>query len=313
MCGIIGYIGNQAATPLLLDGLRTLEYRGYDSAGVALLTREDNAQATIETIKSAGRIGQLEQLLSDRSNDSEILGIGHTRWATHGPASTTNSHPHSSSDGSISVVHNGIIENYQVIKSFLQKEGFEFVSETDTEVIPQLISYHFKKSGDIEKAFEDTLSQLEGAYAIVMISTHTPDTLFAAKLSSPLLIGLNDKEIFLASDASALPQGFNNLIYLEDFEMAIIKDGEPHVTNFKEHVAVEKEPEDLTEFSLRASKGDFAHYMLKEIHDAPETIRGATSGRVLLSDKTVKLGGLDSVLNQLEHIDRIIIVACGTS
>lgn len=313
MCGIVGYIGNQAATPLLLDGLRTLEYRGYDSAGVALLTHEDNTAATIETIKSAGRIGQLEQLLSDRSDDSEILGIGHTRWATHGSASTANSHPHSSSDGTISVVHNGIIENYQVIKSFLHKEGFEFVSETDTEVIPQLISYNFKKTNDIEQAFEDTLSQLEGAYAIAMISTHAPDTLFAAKLSSPLLIGLKEKELFLASDASALPQGFNKLIYLEDFEMAVIKDDEPHVKNFKEHVAVEKEPEDLSEFSLRASKGDFAHYMLKEIHDAPETIRGATAGRVRLGDKTVKLGGLDSVLNQLEHIDRIIIVACGTS
>lgn len=313
MCGIVGYIGKEAATPLLLDGLRTLEYRGYDSAGLALVSQNEDKLASIETIKSAGRIGQLEQLLHDRPTSSEVIGIGHTRWATHGSASTTNSHPHSSADGTVSVVHNGIIENYQVIKKFLEEEGFVFVSETDTEVIPQLISYNFEKSGDIELAFEDTLSQLEGAYAIAMISTHAPDTLFAAKLSSPLLVGLNENNVFLASDASALPQGFTKLIYLEDYELAVIKNGKPHIKNFKKHIAVEKEPEDLSEFSLRASKGDFAHYMLKEIHDAPETIRGATAGRIRLKEKTVKLGGLESVVSQLQHIDRIIIVACGTS
>jgi len=309
MCGIVGYIGKSPASELLLDGLKTLEYRGYDSSGIAL---SSNNSGEISVLKSAGRIQQLEELLKQTELE-QTTGIGHTRWATHGPATTGNAHPHCNSEETIAVVHNGIIENYQIIRDFLIKEGYKFKSETDTEVIPQLIDFHFKRLGKIEAAFESALAELRGAYAIAMVSSLAPGKLFAAKLSSPLLLGINGKETYLASDASALPTKFKKLIYLDDYEIAIMDSAGHKVKNLKDHKVVEKNVEDLSEFTLKASKGDFAHYMIKEIHDGPETIRGATAGRVRLADKTAKLGGLDNVAQQLKYIDRIIIVACGTS
>ncbi len=309
MCGIVGYIGKSPAAELLLDGLKTLEYRGYDSSGIAL---SSGITGDISVLKSAGRIQQLEELLKQTELE-QTTGIGHTRWATHGPATTGNAHPHCNSEETIAVVHNGIIENYQIIRDFLIKEGYKFKSDTDTEVIPQLIDFHFKRLGKIEAAFESALAELRGAYAIAMVSSLAPGKLFAAKLSSPLLLGINGKETYLASDASALPIRFKKLIYLDDYEIAIMDSTGHKVKNLKDHKVVEKNVEDLSEFTLKASKGDFAHYMIKEIHDGPETIRGATAGRVRLADKTAKLGGLDNVAQQLKYIDRIIIVACGTS
>lgn len=307
MCGIVGYIGKHPATELLLEGLEALEYRGYDSAGIAVVSNK-----TVSTMKTAGRVPELRRL-TEKSKLKSTVGIGHTRWATHGKPTSVNAHPHTNTDQTIAVVHNGIIENYLHLKAFLEKEGVKFTSQTDTEVIPHLIDYHFKKIGNLEKAFAATLGELRGAFAIAMVSAQAPGQLFIAKLSSPLVIGISHGAYYVASDQTALPEAFSKLIFLEDFEYAVLGHNKYALKNFQNNTAVERTPEAISEQTLKADKGAFEHYLLKEIHDIPETIRAATAGRIRLESQTIKLGGLENVANQLTYIDRIVIVACGTS
>jgi len=309
MCGIVGYIGKQNGITPVLDGLTALEYRGYDSAGIACIG-ENGGHA----IKQVGEVKGLRQKITEEGQGPSQLVIGHTRWATHGTPTITNAHPHQNTDGTIFVVHNGIIENYVELRQKLEKEGYAFVSQTDTEVIPQLIDFHLKNHHSFKVAFEAALQELRGAYAIAAISTHEPDTLYAARLSSPLVVGVGKDEFILASDPAAILAHTKQVLYLSDYEMIMLsRDGSHELMNFKEAKVVRRKAELLDLDANDASLGTYPHFMLKEIHEAPATIRTATSGRIRLDSHTVKLGGLESVTEQLKYIDRIVIVACGTS
>jgi glucosamine--fructose-6-phosphate aminotransferase (isomerizing) len=306
MCGIVGYIGTRPGTPIVLSGLQALEYRGYDSAGIASISAE---QPTIT--KQVGRVAGLSQDIDKHAKNS--LAIGHTRWATHGSPTIQNAHPHTNTDQTIFVVHNGIIENYVDIKSKLQKLGYTFVSETDTEVIPHLLDYYYQQTKDFGKAFKQTLEDLQGAYAIAAVTTFHPEQLYAARLSSPLVIGVGKHEYFLASDPSALIDHTKEVIFLDDYDVATITKDSCEVHNLKKGRPIEHSSELLDYDNQQAALGDFPHFMLKEIFEAPATIQSATLGRVLPDKNIVKLGGLENVTSQLEYIDRIVIVACGTS
>ena len=308
MCGITGYIGQRSATPIVVGGLEALEYRGYDSAGIAMIQDD---QGTL--VKQAGRVQTLKQALEDQAPSEAHLAIGHTRWATHGAPTSLNAHPHANADKTIFVVHNGIIENYLEIKARLQSAGYTFLSDTDTEVIPHLIDFYAKQLDSFEDAFTAALADLRGAYAIATITVKEPQKLYAARLSSPLVIGVGDNEYILASDAAALVTHTQKVIYLEDYDVAIITPSDLTVRNLKRDQQVEPKTELLDFDNDEASLGDFPHFMLKEIFEAPATIRSATLGRALSSQNIVKLGGLESVVGQLKYIDRIVIVACGTS
>lgn len=305
MCGIVGYLGKQNALQPVMDGLKALEYRGYDSAGVAYL--EDGK---CQIIKQVGRVEKLEKEIPKREVG---LAIGHTRWATHGAPTVANAHPHFNAGKSVCVVHNGIIENYVQIKAKLQELGYEFVTETDTEVIPNLIDYHLKKTRNFERAFEKTLQELRGAYAIVAIYCKSPDTLYAARLSSPLILGIGKDEFILASDPTAVMEHTKNVVYIDDYEMLVIDNKKYRIKNFKRAKIVKRLAEKLDFDFEQAQLGDYPNFMLKEIYEAPQTIRSASLGRIRPQTATVKLGGLENVAQQLEFIDRIIIVACGTS
>lgn len=307
MCGIVGYIGKNQASDYLLDGLETLEYRGYDSAGIALLDKD-----TINTTKVVGRVETLRREFADTGHAGST-GIGHTRWATHGGVLERNSHPHSSNSGEFSVIHNGIIENHAEIRKFLQKHGFEFHSDTDTEVIPNLVEYHYRQTGDVKSAFLTATKLLRGAYAVVLMSTHAPDKLFAAKLSSPLAIGIGKGEMFIGSDGLPMAGRADKIVFLEDGEAAIVSAKKYQIINLADDAVVERPAEALEIESAEAEMGDYPDFMLKEIHEAPQTVRSAMLGRVRLDDGIIKLGGLESVANQLGYIDRIVILACGTS
>ncbi len=307
MCGIVGYLGKNNALKPVLDGLRALEYRGYDSAGLAYI---DKGHAEID--KQIGRVETLAKSLVSVKAKPDIA-IGHTRWATHGAPTILNAHPHYNQDKSIFVVHNGIIENYTSIKSRLQKLGYKFISQTDTEVIPHLIEFNLKHSKSFAEAFEKTLQELQGAYAIAVVTTKEPGTLFAARLSSPLILGVGKNEYILASDPTAVMEHTKNVVYLDDYEMVVIHKNNYQIKNIKRHKPVKRETETL-EFDLeQAQLGDYPNFMLKEIYEAPQTIRSATLGRIRPKSSVIKLGGLESVAQQLKFIDRIIILACGTS
>lgn len=305
MCGITGYIGKEHAATPVLAGLKALEYRGYDSAGITQLHKSGSI-----TTKQVGRVENIQKLLP---KESSPVAIGHTRWATHGQPSTDNAHPHYNTDQTIFVVHNGIIENYQEIRTRLEDIGYTFVSQTDTEVIPHLIDYYLKTEKTFIKAFIAAIKELRGAYAIAALHTKDPDTIFAAKLSSPLVIGVGNSEHFLASDAAALIEHTKKVIYLDDYEVAQITAKTVDIQNIEKAVKITRTAEELDIDHEKASLGDFPHFMLKEIHDAPQTIQSAIRGRIHLESNTVKLGGLESVREQLRYIDRIVIVACGTS
>jgi glucosamine--fructose-6-phosphate aminotransferase (isomerizing) len=307
MCGIVGYIGPRSAAPIILGGLQSLEYRGYDSAGIALIKHGEGLLT-----KQVGRVEGLGKALAEQTTDAH-LAIGHTRWATHGTPTLLNAHPHTNSDGTIFVVHNGIIENYAEIRAKLKAEGYHFVSETDTEVIPHLIDYYAKQKGSFEHAFKAALDDLQGAYAIAAITTAEPDTLYAARLSSPLVIGVGTNEYLLASDPTALMEHTKKVIYLEDYDVAVIHKDDMAIHNLKRGRPIEPQAELLDYSAEEARLGDFPNYMLKEIYEAPATIRSATLGRAVSDKNLVKLGGLESVIGQLQYIDRIVIVACGTS
>lgn len=308
MCGIVGYIGTQnIGTEAVLHGLTALEYRGYDSAGIASFTSDG-----IVAHKQVGRVKGLYEAVFEKQEDN--CTIGHTRWATHGDPSLLNAHPHLNADETIAVVHNGIIENHNELRTFLKDQGYNFASGTDTEVVPHLIDYHRKHSRSMQKAIEKSLQELRGAYALLIMAKETPNTLYAARLSSPLVIGISKKGSFIASDATAILPYAKDVIYLEDHELAMLsKDGSYEVVDFEKSHAVTRTTETL-DYDLEQSQlGDFPHYMLKEMYEAPETIKNATAGRIRLETNTVKLGGLDNVVDQLRYIDRIVIVACGTS
>ena len=308
MCGIVGYIGKSSAVTPVLEGLKSLEYRGYDSAGITLLSPTGP-----QTIKQVGMVAALESKVTGTVHGDPHTAIGHTRWATHGTPTTLNAHPHYNQSNSVFAVHNGIIENYQELKQQLQAKGYEFVSETDTEVIPHLIDYYLKQGKAPLQSFILAVRELKGAYAIGTLFADHPDAMYVARLSSPLVIGVGKDEFYVASDATAIMDHTKKVIYLEDYDIAeISREGGVKIQHIDKGGSVERLTEDL-EFDVDKSVlGDYAHYMLKEIYEGPATIRTATRGRVK-ADGTIKLGGLESVKQQLQYIDRIVIVACGTS
>ena len=308
MCGIVGYVGRGNALKPVIAGLQNLEYRGYDSAGVAFCT-----ESTIRSIKQVGRVEALETELAGLQQIKPHTAIGHTRWATHGAPTKTNAHPHYNAAQTIFVVHNGIIENHQDIRTMLAKNGYSFVSHTDTEVIPQLIDYYYKKSGNLNQAFEAAIRELKGAYAIVMTSSYEPHKIYAAKLSSPLCIGLGADANMVGSDASAVADAAEKIIYLEDYELAVIERKSYTIKNFLKEQPVHRAAESIVLEDVAASKGDYAHFMLKEIFEAPKTIQNAILGRIKLETNQIKLGGIESVTQQLKQTERILIIACGTS
>jgi glucosamine--fructose-6-phosphate aminotransferase (isomerizing) len=308
MCGIVGYIGPKDSSKVILSGLKALEYRGYDSAGVVTI-----AGSSSNIIKQVGRVNALEKSITEQHLPKTGLAIGHTRWATHGEPSILNAHPHFNSDKTIFVVHNGIIENYSQLKKMLEDKGYKFISQTDTEVIPHLIDYHYKQTKSFVRAFEQSLQELRGAYAIAAITTYEPSKLFAARLSSPLVLGVGKNEFVLASDPSAIMEHTKEVIYLDDYEMVEMTKDKYSIKNIKHDKSVKRSSQ-MLDFDLEeAQLGNFPHFMLKEIFEAPQTILSATLGRANSKTNTIKLGGLESVAQQLKYIDRIVIVACGTS
>lgn len=306
MCGIVGYIGHRNAWDVVVKGLHRLEYRGYDSAGVALLNKE------LLIYKKAGKVAELEAT-SESFNRTGSVGMGHTRWATHGVPSDVNSHPHTSSDGRLAIIHNGIIENYTSLKEVLLQRGYAFKSETDTEVLVHLID-DIQKNGepDLYEAIRLALSQVVGAYAIIVASIDEPGRLIAARKGSPMVIGVGKGEFFIASDASPLIEYTNNVIYLNDYEIACITADEITIRNIDNH---SQEPLIQTlELELEMlERGGYDHFMLKEIFQQPQTIKDCMRGRVYPNDGIVQLGGIKDYIDKLKNIDRIIIVSCGTS
>ena len=309
MCGIIGAVSEKSISGAIVDGLKSLEYRGYDSSGIAVIYKN---QAILE--KQVGRVDLLDKEVSGNIDINKAsIGIGHTRWATHGDPSIINAHPHKNSDGSIFVVHNGIIENYKELRKDLEDKGYQFISQTDTEVIPHLIDYYVKQNMDFNQAFMAAINDLTGAFAIAAIYTKMPNTLYAARLSSPLIIGLGEGKNYVASDPSAIVDHTKKVVYLKDNEMAIITDKSVDIHDFKKEMKIDFRAEELDIVHEKSQLGDFPNYMIKEISESPETIKSVTAGRVKSSSSTIKLGGLESVSEQLKYIDRIVITACGTS
>jgi glucosamine--fructose-6-phosphate aminotransferase (isomerizing) len=305
MCGIVGYVGTKNATTLLVDGLKRLEYRGYDSAGVSLM----NGNGVVDTRKAKGKIAMLEAAIASKPVHGNV-GIAHTRWATHGPPNECNAHPHHDCTGMLSVVHNGIIENYGPLRAMLQKTGHTFVSETDTEVLAHLIEAAF--DGNLEEAVVDALALVEGTYGIAVIHAKDPDKIVAARKGSPLLIGLGEGENYVASDVAAILQHTRHVVYLDDGEMAVLNKDKYRVMDLNAQVVkkrVNRIDWDLDEIE----KGGFDHFMLKEIMEQPQTIQNTLRGRSVDEDGFSKLGGLNLTKEELQHFDHIIITACGTS
>jgi len=304
MCGIIGYIGSRGATPLLLEGLKRMEYRGYDSAGVAVMNGSG-----VETRKAAGKISQLERALVASPVEGD-MGIGHTRWATHGVPNECNAHPHVDCKGDIAVVHNGIIENSGTLKRGLEARGHEFASETDTEVIAHLIEEAF--DGNLEDAVIEALWQIEGTYGIAVVSSKDRNKIVAARKGSPLLIGLGDGEYYVASDVSAILAQTREVVYLDDGDVAVLtRDGYTILNQRAQQLerGVSKIDWDLDQIE----RGGFDHFMLKEIFEQPATVENCMRGRLLLDQGTSKLGGLNMTDEELLKFDNILITACGTS
>lgn len=301
MCGIAGYVGHRSAVPVVMDQLRRLEYRGYDSAGVAALSDG------LTVIKTVGKLRALEELLNGSTPEATVA-VAHTRWATHGKPSTPNSHPHPDGAGRLAVCHNGIIENYLELKHALEARGSAFASETDTEVIPHLIQACYE--GDFEAAFRQAISRLHGSYGLVVVSRDEPDTIFAARKDSPLVIGLGEGEYFLASDIPAVLPYTREVLILEDGDVAVIRPSGVTLTTL-EGAPLEREPLKVTWDAAAAEKGGYDHFMLKEIHEQPATIRGTLRGRLV--NGRVELPELKLTEEQVRSFDRIYLVACGTA
>ena len=306
MCGIVGYIGKKDDPRIGLEALKRLEYRGYDSAGMVVLNQETKE---IFTLKTVGRISSLEKRFS-QSRAKGTPFILHTRWATHGAPTEINAHPHCDCQKNIWVVHNGIIENYKILKEKLEKEGHKFISETDTEVLPHLIEKFFK--GNLEEAVRKALKLVRGTYGIAVIARDDPKKIVAARNSSPLVLALTKDGGIIASDASALITYSKRVIFLEDEEIAVIKPRDFFVVDLENHLK-EKEETELDWTVEEAQKGGYPHFMLKEIMEQPESLRDSQRGRLILEEGMAKLGGLESVKGKLREIKRLIIVACGTA
>ncbi len=320
MCGIVGYVGHRKAEPILLEGLRRLEYRGYDSAGMATV-----ANRRLHVRKRAGRIADLASLLTDEPLPGSH-GISHTRWATHGGATDRNAHPHLGGlglgdwgdqdhrNGTIAVVHNGVIENYASLRQQLLEEGFVFKSETDTEVIAHLIASTLNGNGDLVEAVRKALARLKGTYGLAVISSKHPDLIVGARLGSPLVLGVGEDEGFLASDPSALLGHTEKVVYLSDHQLCVLTPESWEIQDLKQDGApVEARVCQIDWDPGDADKGAFEHYMLKEIHEQPETLKNAMRGRLDDSDASAHFGGLNLTPRQLRRIERIILTACGTS
>jgi glutamine---fructose-6-phosphate transaminase (isomerizing) len=306
MCGIVGYVGPKKSMTTLIDGLKRLEYRGYDSAGISIMNGKG-----VETRKAKGKISALEQAISAHPLDGNI-GIAHTRWATHGPPNEMNAHPHTDCTGTISVVHNGIIENYGPLRAMLQKTGHKFVSETDTEVLAHLIEAAM--DGNLEEAVIDALALVEGTYGIAVISAKDPDKIVAARKGSPLLIGLGEQpgEYYVASDVAAILQHTRQVVYLDDGEMAILTRTGYEVCDLDAQTV--KKGVSRIDWDLdQIEKGGFDHFMLKEIFEQPQTIQNTMRGRLVTDEGFSKLGGLNLTKEELQQLDQIVITACGTS
>ena len=308
MCGIVGYIGKRKAYPVLIKGLHRLEYRGYDSAGVALI----NGQGQLNVYKAKGKVAELEAFAADKDTDG-CIGIAHTRWATHGEPNTVNAHPHYSESERLAIIHNGIIENYAVLKAGLQAEGYTFKSDTDTEVLVQLIEYtQVNRQVELKTAVQLALQQVIGAYAIAVLDKELPDTLIAARKGSPLVVGVGQNEFFLASDATPIVEYTDQVIYIEDEEVVVLKPSDIEITTINN---VQKTPEiKRLELSLsQLEKGGYTHFMLKEIFEQPRTLADSMRGRVNLRQDNIALSGFIDNKDRFLSAKRIIITACGTS
>jgi glucosamine--fructose-6-phosphate aminotransferase (isomerizing) len=304
MCGIVGYIGGRDAAGLLIEGLRRLEYRGYDSAGIAVVNG-----GGLELRKAAGKLVNLEHAIGERVPHG-TLGIGHTRWATHGAPTTPNAHPHTDQSGRIALIHNGIIENAGSIRKLLLQRGHTFKSETDTEVLAHLVGEHYQ--GKLAEAVAAALREVEGAYGIAVISADEPDVLVAARQGSPLLVGVGDHEWFIASDASAILSHTRSVVYLDDGEMAVLTREGYSVRDLA--LSRISKPVNQIEWDLATiERGGYDHFMLKEIFEQPETIRNTMRGHLLEEQGTARLDGLNLSDEQLKKFERIVITACGTS
>ncbi|OGC03793.1 glutamine--fructose-6-phosphate aminotransferase [candidate division WOR-1 bacterium RIFOXYA12_FULL_43_27] len=306
MCGIFGYIGKREALPFILEGLKKLEYRGYDSAGVSTIQH-----GKIFLNKSCGKIARLEEVLEARPIGGSI-GIGHTRWATHGKPSDENSHPHSDCSDQITVVHNGIIENYLELRRQLAEEGHKFTSATDTEVIAHLIEKYFKETGSLETAVRKTLNAIDGSYALGVISEHEPDKLIAARKGSPLLIGIEEDETFIASDISALIKYTSRVIYLNDYELAVITENDIVIKD-RDGKTLKKNISFISWDPESAEKCGYTHFMLKEIHEQPNAIRKTIEGRISAESANIHFDELNLTEKEIKNINRVVFTACGTS
>lgn len=308
MCGIVAYIGNNQACPIVIKGLQRLEYRGYDSAGLALL---QNNQLNI--FKTKGKVSDLEQFISTKNTESTI-GMGHTRWATHGVPNDVNAHPHYSGSKNIAIIHNGIIENYAVLKEELIKSGHSFLSDTDTEVLVHLIEEVQKNDQcSLEKAIQEALNEVTGAYAIVVMDKNDPDTLYAARKGSPLVLGIGKDEFFLASDATPIVEYTKNVVYIGEEEMVVVNRNNGFTLKTIQNV--EKTPY-IHELELKLEmleKGGYEHFMLKEIYEQPRSIKDSMRGRLNAIDNTIKMAGVKEFEHKIINANRILIVACGTS
>lgn len=311
MCGIVGYIGNRNAYDVLIKGLKRLEYRGYDSAGLAI------KNSSYQIFKCKGKVADLESFLKDKDTSGSV-GMGHTRWATHGEPNDVNAHPHKSMNGKFIIIHNGIIENYAKLKLGLQNEGYKFESETDSEVLANLFEYVYLKNHNTGESFtpedvvRESLQMVEGAYGLVIFCTDYPEQMIAARKGSPLVIGIGKDEYFIASDATPIIEYTNSVIYLNDGDVATISKKRLNLTNLKN---IKQKP-NIQKIDLKLDeieKNGFDHYMLKEIYEQPRSIRDTYRGRLDFKTKSLKLGGLHNIFDNLTEANRIIIIACGTS
>ena len=305
MCGIVGYVGTQEAAPILLDGLRRLEYRGYDSAGMAVCGPEG-----LQVCKTRGRLQALADLTEEGRTLTGTLGVGHTRWATHGEPNDINAHPQVSQSGLFAVVHNGIIENYALLRTRLTAKGYTFRSETDTEVVAQLLDYYYAASRDVFEAVNSMLSAVEGAYALGIVCADAPDRLIAARKDAPLLLGYGDGENFIASDVTALLRHTRDIVYMDDGELAIVTCGGIRIYDERRR-PIEKEHHHIDWDVDAAEKGGYDHFMLKEIYEQPDAIARAITGRI--RDGRVVLSDLTMTDREIRELGRVCIVACGSS
>ncbi|PIR86599.1 glutamine--fructose-6-phosphate transaminase (isomerizing) [Candidatus Kaiserbacteria bacterium CG10_big_fil_rev_8_21_14_0_10_43_70] len=302
MCGIVGYVGDKRAVPILLEGLQSLEYRGYDSSGLCV--------SSGVCVREVGKVTALKKKVPDNIYDT--VGIAHTRWATHGAPTKENSHPHTDCTGDVMIVHNGIIENYSELKAGLEKKGHSFSSETDSEIIAHLIEQEYADVGDMNGAVITTLKQVRGTYGLVVLHRKYPDTLIVARMGSPIVIGITASSRIVSSDPAALVAFTRDVVYLKDGEMAILKKDQHHITTFDKK-EVNREIDRIDWDTEVASKGGYEHFMLKEIMETPTVLEDSARGRFLPDEGFVKLGGLEDIRDKLKVVERIIIIGCGSA